>query len=339
MASRKLRKERLPEFLAELSRTHVVYGPVSSDGLASFVATPGDELSLDIRITDRPPKDIFFPQTQVLLTYSGDDVKEVAYSGKPAAVFGARPCDARAFSLLDRVFLSEPYADTYWQARRNGALVFSIGCNKPSPTCFCHWTGGDPFGEEGADVLLTDIGPAFVLAACTQAGEEALAHGRELDETAPDDLSAAQKLKRDARARLAETVDVTQIRAVLEALWEDELWEEFSARCLGCAACAYLCPTCHCFDIQDEGRADRGRRIRIWDSCSFDLFTKEASGHNPRPSPRQRLRQRIMHKFSYFPDKFGAVACVGCGRCVRVCPANVDLRAILRTVVEKGPEQ
>ena len=317
----------------------MVYGPVSSDGLASFVAAPEDELSLDIRIADRPPKDVFFPQTEVLLTYSGDDVKEAAYSGRPAAVFGARPCDARAFSLLDRVFLSEPYPDTYWQARRSGALVFSIGCNEPSPTCFCHWTGGDPFGEESSDVLLTDIGPAFVMTACTQAGEEALAHGGELDEAAPDDLSAAQKLKRDARARLAETVDATQVAAAVEALWEDELWEEFSSGCLGCAACAYLCPTCHCFDIQDEGQGDRGRRIRIWDSCSFDLFTKEASGHNPRPSPRQRLRQRIMHKFSYFPDKFGVVACVGCGRCVRACPANVDLRAILRTVIEKGPEQ
>jgi len=338
MTQQILKKERVAQFIAELEKSHIVYGPVKSDSLVSFVANPGDKLRLDIQTTDRSPKDIFFPQTEVLLTYSGGKTEEPAHSDKPVAIFGTRPCDARAFSLLDKVFLGEPYTDPYWQARRNGALVFSIGCNRPSSTCFCHWTGGGPFDQQGSDVLLTDIGPAFVMTACTDRGEEILTNSKILNEAGPDEISAAEKLKHDAPAQLTETVDVTQVGGTLEKMWEDEFWEVFSAKCLGCAACAYLCPTCHCFDVQDEGQADCGRRIRIWDSCSFDLFTKEASGHNPRPSRKERLRQRIMHKFSYFPGKFGTVACVGCGRCVRACPANIDLRTILETTVKKGPE-
>ena len=43
-----------------------------------------------------------------------------------------------------------------------------------------------------------------------------------------------------------------------------------------------VCPTCWCFDIQDEGPdKNSGERIRLWDSCMFPLFTLHGGrGHN-----------------------------------------------------------
>ena len=102
--------------------------------------------------------------------------------------------------------------------------------------------------------------------------------------------------------------------------------------CLGCGVCTFLCPTCHCFDILDEGDSEQGERIRIWDSCMFPLFTLHASGTNPRPGGKERMRQRIMHKFSYFLDNHDQPGCTGCGRCIRSCPVNLDIREVLEEI-------
>ena len=110
-------------------------------------------------------------------------------------------------------------------------------------------------------------------------------------------------------------------------------WESLSPRerdvaalaCLGCGACAYACPVCHCFDLQDESDGKECRRLRNWDSCGFGLFTLHASGHNPRPDQSARWRQRVMHKFSIYPQKFKTLACTGCGRCSRLCQAGMAI--------------
>ena len=122
-------------------------------------------------------------------------------------------------------------------------------------------------------------------------------------------------------------------------MYDDPFWDELHLKCLGCGACTYLCPTCHCFDIVDEGNAVRGKRVRNWDTCQFALFTHHTSGHNPRQSGKERMRQRVMHKFNYFVENQGEIACVGCGRCVRNCPVNLDIRAVIEGIrrVTEGP--
>ncbi|MEK7754775.1 MAG: 4Fe-4S dicluster domain-containing protein, partial [Acidobacteriota bacterium] len=102
--------------------------------------------------------------------------------------------------------------------------------------------------------------------------------------------------------------------------------------CLGCGACAYTCPTCHCLDIADEGNPRGGARVKNWDSCQFSLFTAHASGHNPRESQPQRQRQRMFHKFRIYPEKFGEILCTGCGNCARNCPAGLGVLSVLQTV-------
>jgi formate hydrogenlyase subunit 6/NADH:ubiquinone oxidoreductase subunit I len=118
--------------------------------------------------------------------------------------------------------------------------------------------------------------------------------------------------------------------------FEDPIWNRLTESCIGCGACTYLCPTCHCFDIADEQHHYQGRRIRTWDSCQYPQFTRHASGHNPRPARKHRLRQRFMHKFSYTVEKSGDIYCVGCGRCVVHCPVNLDIREVIRAFSAPG---
>jgi ferredoxin len=127
-------------------------------------------------------------------------------------------------------------------------------------------------------------------------------------------------------------IDLDGINEKLEKNLLSSLWENLALPCVGCGICTYLCPTCHCFDISDEtGRGRSGIRLRTWDSCQYPQFTLHTSGHNPRPLRYQRMRQRIMHKFSYTVANTGRIFCVGCGRCIENCPVNLDIRIFLNS--------
>ena len=131
-------------------------------------------------------------------------------------------------------------------------------------------------------------------------------------------------------------LDLVKIKQWLEGQFEDPLWESIADICVGCGACAFICPACHCFDINDEGTADQGTRRKHWDACGFSKFTNHASGHNPRDIQNKRYRNRIMHKFKYYDDKFGKTLCTGCGRCIRACPVGIDIADILTTINDKA---
>jgi formate hydrogenlyase subunit 6/NADH:ubiquinone oxidoreductase subunit I len=126
-----------------------------------------------------------------------------------------------------------------------------------------------------------------------------------------------------------------EVTAHLSKAFDHPLWNDASFRCLGCGACAYVCPLCSCFDIQDEGTSKKGERLRCWDSCGFSLFTLHTSGHNPRKMQSDRWRQRVMHKFSYMPERYELLGCVGCGRCSRACPADMNIKEQLKEITEK----
>jgi ferredoxin len=191
---------------------------------------------------------------------------------------------------------------------------------------------GEPVSADGADILLTDVGDGYLVEFLTAKGE---ALASTLPGAQAADAGSAQKkeaLRAEAKAKVRADIPGRAVKPILEANFDHPFWATLHTRCLACGTCTYVCPTCHCFDIVDEVKGDKGVRCRNWDSCMFPMFTKETSGHNPRPSQKERWRQRTMHKFRYIPENFGVLGCVGCGRCVMQCPVNLDIRKIVEDV-------
>jgi len=328
-----LNKKDVSGFLDGLLAKYEVFAPVAENGNVNFKQIgSGSEAMLTYSNTVQPPKRIFFPQCEKLFSYrphpGGVELAEHLDEGKKI-VFGIRPCDAKSLSLLDRVFNNDKYQDTYYWKRRENTVLVGVGCNNPAVTCFCDSLGGAPFDPEGLDLLLIDIGESYLVQTVTEKGKELVA-GLNLPEASPAELARAEQIKADVS--LASRVNIDGLKQKLDQMFYHPVWDLLSEQCLGCAACSYLCPTCHCFDITDEAVDDSGCRVRNWDSCMFPLFTLHGSGHNPRTSGKERWRQRLMHKFKYFVDNFNAEACVGCGRCIKSCPVNLDIRSLVAVV-------
>jgi ferredoxin len=272
-------------------------------------------------------KGLAFPKVERLLTYSGAsgglEVRGVEPGSRATVLWGARPCEARGFAALDAVFNWDSQ-DSFFNARRAALTVVAISCAQADDACFCASVGGGPSDAAGSDLLLTATGQGYFAEVSTE-------KGRALVEGAPAGLfvPCAPVDKTPFVVRLDAAFDAAALTAKLPGMFVSPLWDEQALACLGCGACAFVCPACGCFDIQDETEPKEGRRMRCWDSCGFALFTKHASGHNPRETQGARWRQRVLHKFSTYPQRYGLEGCVGCGKCTRACPVDMNLKSRL----------
>ena len=323
-----------------LEEFYRIFGPVKDGDFHTFMLLNGDKKpDFDYENSRLPPKSVIYPESERMFEYSLDETADDAHILKespkdysPCAIVGIRPCDAHAFQIVKRNFDSPEYQDPWWTRHFESTTLVGLGCNDPCTTCFCTQVGGDPFNENGLDVLLFDLGERFLAKAITDKGEAFLE--KATGGSAADDgtLAAAEALKQPAREKITAVVPTDQLREkVTTELFDAPFWQDVAFACLNCGTCTYLCPTCWCFDIQDEVLGKQGDRIRNWDSCMFPLFSLHGSGHNPRANKFQRVRQRFMHKLKYYVDKYeNGVQCSGCGRCVRYCPVNIDIREVCK---------
>jgi sulfhydrogenase subunit beta (sulfur reductase) len=330
-----LEKNRLNEFLSAL-RNYEVLAPVKKDGLTVFeLITNPNEVVLDLKNQPNSPKRAIFPQTEILFVFDKSNAAKEPQGRagqKQQIVFGIRPCDARGFHLLDPVFEKE-YPDPYFIQKRQSTILIGIQCSEPYSNCFCTSVGGNPSSSEGLDILLTDLGEQYFFEVVTSKGEQ-LAKEAVAVLSSPTSQQQTEKEKRSemANQKIRRTIDTDGIASKIKKHFDDSLWKELSEKCISCGICTYTCPTCHCFDIQDERVKGKAHRLRIWDSCMFPEYTLHASGHNPRPTRAERLRNRIYHKFKQNIEIYGVPGCVGCGRCITLCPENVDLVANLQMI-------
>ncbi|NLA26533.1 MAG: (4Fe-4S)-binding protein [Firmicutes bacterium] len=333
MSAMLLHKDKWSEFTGKLTGKNL-WAPSKKDGMNKFVpVTEGETVQFGNDNTTVPPKALLFPQTETLYRFSqGQEDLDLPGLDEEMILLGVRPCDARAMAIVEKLFRWD-FEDPYYLKRRELITIVGLACNEPELNCFCTSVGGGPASSEGLDVLMVDLGESYLLEAETEKGKALLEEVKDLlEEAGADALQQKEQVTKEAAAKIRRSVDPGGIPEALPGLWEDPLWARVSAACLGCGICTYLCPTCYCFDIQDEVEGTAGRRCRTWDSCMFAEYTVHTSGHNPRPTRRERTRNRINHKYSYFVDKFGVIACVGCGRCSTLCPVNIDLIDTLRQV-------
>ncbi len=287
-------------------------------------------------------KSVLFPQSEKMLTTSLDEgqedhhiMKMVKTDPTPRAVIGIRPYDARAVQLVKLNFDTKEYRDPYWCDAYEATTFIGLGINRPGPFDFSTSAGSGPFAEEGLDVLLADLDDTFLAKVLTDKGE-AFTEACGFYNTAGDKESQVlfDVLRKEAEKTIDSTIETDKLKekTILE-LHEAPFWDDIAFSCINCGTCTYVCPTCWCFDIQDETKQKSSVRFRNWDTCMSPLFTRHATGHNPRETKVQRVRQRFMHKLKYFLDKYDqGIMCVGCGRCVKSCPVNIDIREVARTM-------
>ena len=336
-----IQKNKIPDLLHLLSK-FTVFGPVEKDGIVLYSQLKTNKPLLEFTNSQKPPKQVFFPQTEKMLEFEREGnryvgAKTLEMSDKPIILFGVRPCDASSMTILDKLFTWD-YIDPYYVNRRNNSTVISFSCTNPEmpqKNCFCTSVGGSPSSTDGADMLWTDIGDSYFVESLSDKGNTILRLGEKLfkDPTNNQGKSVEDTHKK-AEKTIIRNLDTKNIPSALDANFDNNYWEQFSRRCLGCGICTLLCPTCHCFDINDITSKGKGWRERTWDSCQYPYYTIHASGHNPRPEKKHRQRNRIYHKFLYMNKNLGVLGCVGCGRCISRCPVNIDIIEVAEGIKE-----
>jgi ferredoxin len=331
-----LPKQDLSKFIEEVASEYKVFGPVDNNGVTLFEEVKGlSEINLGFSNSKMPPKALLFKQTETLFGFKLGEkpqVKSIDISDGNMVVFGIRPCDARSFAILDHVFKND-YQDPYYLKRRGDMVLVGLGCTTPDVNCFCTSFDGGPCSAEHVDALFTELGDRYLVEVKSEKGKRLSKKGL-FQPASEEDKRAKREVEKKACNAIVRHLDTADVVDRLNKVFEHSFWKDIALKCLGCGICTFLCPTCHCFDIQDETTVSEGARVRIWDSCMRPEYTLQASGYNPRPLRMNRVRNRVYHKFNYFPKNFDVIACVGCGRCIDNCPVNTDILDIVTGVKE-----
>jgi sulfhydrogenase subunit beta (sulfur reductase) len=331
---RKIGLEKTAELVSALMEKGEVFAPVADAAGLNFqkIQDPGD-VTLDFYNTLQSPKSVFFPQTDDMVRYriakGGPETVEVPLDFEQRIILGVRPCDVRSFEVMDRLFVGGGIVDPYWENRRKNTTIIGYAFDRVEPTDFYTTFGIGAADPGGSDIFMVRNETLLLLKGITEKGEKLLNSIQALEDASAEDEERFEERITEAsmlKTRILATAGATE---KLEKVFEDPYWMRAAAACLNCGVCTFVCPTCHCFDIQDEVLFGKGARKRIWDSCMFTDFTLHTSGHNPRTTKSQRLRQRINHKFSYYVTNCDVISCVGCGRCVRSCPVHIDIVAVV----------
>ncbi len=333
-----LPKERLPGFVESLRTGFRVVGPVRTEtGYAFDEIRSVDEMVLDYPTTTLPPKKYLLPQREVLFRFHSEtgengarrlDVQPVFDGVEPTVIFGVHSCDMHGIMLYDKVF-SEGYKDEHYLKRREQMVIVGIECLRPcDDASFCK-DMGTLTAPPVYDLHMTAVDDDYLIDARTEKGERLLLDYGEAHLATTDDIRRlSQTLSAkwpNFRLRLKMTKD--QLPSLMTISYGSHLWDTLGEKCLACGSCTNVCPTCFCFDVQDEVELNMtdGERARIWDSCQLHEFALVAGGHNFRASKASRVRHRMMRKGKYIQQVHNITGCTGCGRCQRACLAGITV--------------
>ena len=329
-----IRSEDLRILLGDLASKNILVAPVERSGYFELSRLrKAEEICLDYTNTRLPPKRFFLPERQLVFKHDPKkDVTEEPCDDFKAVLFGVRPCDASALSVLDSILLKPPYRDPFYENRRKSITVISLSCTKPMEECFCNVFETGPVRGLGEDLTLTPMDKIFAVEIRTSKGLALVEEFRKLFTEADGKLlEEYEKLTRKLVGEMNNKIRIDREKLLrLEKEAEEAFFQGNAQRCIECSICSFTCPLCYCFESEDCLEKNSYARFRGWDTCISPFFTRMASGLDPRAGKPDRLLHRFCHKLSRIPLAFNAYGCVGCGRCVSLCPVGIDIREVLR---------
>jgi ferredoxin len=333
-------KENVKELLRSWTKEYLVLAPAKTpQGDCVFDAFQEDSFALDYRKPPLPPKSVFFPHSEVIFQVENNEFREVVTAQK-AIMFGIRSCDMMGL-LQCASFMTRDREDIYYRAKKDAAMTVVMACPGPqNETCFCTTTLSGPVAQKGFDLQFYDAGDVFIVETGSRKGEKLLSSDFLVE---MDDTAAKEKIKAFTQKAVQSISVVQEVNEAMNRLKDgsaDEgVWDYFGKKCIICGGCAFVCPTCTCFNVYDhESSPGKGVRARTWDACLYGGFTREASGHNPRATQGLRLKRRHEHKLLYFneTDVQGSLCgCVGCGRCSDYCPVHIGALEVVKKIAAK----
>lgn len=261
------------------------------------------------------------------------------------AFIGVRSCELHAIAIQDKVFAAGDFRNTQYEARRRNTFIVAVSCGQAGGTCFCVSMGTGPKAEAGFDIALTELldggNQRFLAEAGSTVGAELLATLATRTAEA-NDVAAAEAAVERARGQMGRVLNTEGLKELLQANPDHPRWNDVASRCLTCANCTMVCPTCFCTTVEDTSNlaTETAERTRRWDSC-FNLEFSYVHGGSVRTETKSRYRQWITHKLASWIDQFGTSGCVGCGRCIAWCPVGIDITeeaAAIRDSVAKSKE-
>ena len=333
----------LAELLGKLAKDSRVYVPVGEE-LEYRTEALEPERDMAWRFTAvraaEPLKAVLFPARQNTGTCFGSQGKN---GDKQQVVVGVKACDLASLRILDHVFLEGDYVDPDYKSRREGLLIISGDCTGAKEVCFCTLLGSKPYPEGSYDLNLSPVDGGYVVQCGSDKGKAVIAQEQGLFGPAEEKQLKQREQNRAALSKQVQQQVSSQGLKLSEALGkvladnggpQAELWGRYAATCVECAACNFICPTCHCFLLCDMEEEKGFERFRNWDSCQYKNFARVAGGANQRLRRGERLHSRFEKKFKFFPERIDQYACTGCGRCVEACLGKIDLREILKELAQ-----
>ena len=343
MTSKVITRKKIGNFVDSMINDFIVIATTNKNNVPTLTEISSfEEVLFDTDLPMIPLKKLFHPAQQELFKFSRTKgvvdiylLRATKDIETKVVVFGVRPCDITGNNVLDEIF-KENFRDDYYLTLRNRTLIIGINCLKPCyENCFCEsMNSNDP--KSGYDIMLTEIAKdQYIVVPNTDSGKRIIELYPELFEDATeehfDKYVRTLELKEN---NFKKYILVEGLPSELEDKFESRAWKKYTKECLFCGSCTFVCPTCYCYNVRDKISIDleHGIRLREWDSCYYPEFARVAGGHDFRHEKERRFRYRYLHKFIDIPRRYNVEGCVGCGRCITYCPADIDVRDVLEDV-------
>jgi len=295
------------------------------------LASDGDYIIDSYRPVD-PIKVIFYRIRERI--YPEEEVK-----GK-RIILGVKNCDLKGLLLLDKALINDDFVDPVYKEWRDNTIIITSDCLQITDTCHCNLVGGKPYSEEGYDINLSRVGDSYFLTIGSKIGENFVNEMKKVIKpvTYSDEiLKLIESNRKKMMSKLEEQNKEFERKPDYDKLEKADIetWIVESKDCVGCGGCNNICPTCYCIIINDESDDKDFVKVRSYDSCQLTGYARVAGGANPRPKIYQRFRNRYLCKFLYMKYNFDLLGCTGCGRCIDVCPGNIEFRGVVKRIMEK----